>query len=79
MIEIDFSATTYFQARDRMAIKERLENNVFWVFSKNTIELNIYKRVQNKKHFTLSNFIKDNEIIIKDKNLINKRLKVFKK
>jgi hypothetical protein len=60
MIEIDFSATTYFQARDRMTIKERKENNVFWVFGKNTIELDIYKRVQHKIPYTLNHFKKDN-------------------
>jgi len=60
MIEIDFSATTYFQARDRMTIKERKENNVFWIFGKNTIELDIYKRVQNKIPYTLNHFKKDN-------------------
>jgi superfamily II DNA or RNA helicase len=60
MIEIDFSATTYFQAKDRMTVKERLENNVFWIFGKNTIEYDIYKRVQNKIPYTLNHFKKDN-------------------
>ena len=60
MIEIDFSATTYFQARDRMTIKEREENNVFWIFGKNTIEQQIYKRVLAKKPYTLDNFKKEN-------------------
>ena len=73
MIEIDFSATTYFQARDRMAIKERLENNVFWIFAKNTIELNIYKRVQNKTPYTLNHFKKENDV------KINKNLKKSKR
>jgi hypothetical protein len=68
MIEIDFSATTYFQARDRMTIKERLENNVFWIFAKNTIELNIYKRVQNKTPYTLNHFKKENNVKISDQN-----------
>lgn len=68
MIEIDFSATTYFQARDRMTIKERLENNVFWIFAKNTIELNIYKRVQNKTPYTLNHFKKENDVKISDQN-----------
>lgn len=63
MIEIDFSATTYFQARDRMSIKERKENNVFWVFGKNTIDLKIYKTVLEKKNYTLSNFKKDHDRI----------------
>jgi len=64
MIEIDFSATTYFQAKDRMTVKERLENNVFWIFGKNTIEYDIYKRVQNKIPYTLNHFKKDNDVKI---------------
>jgi hypothetical protein len=81
MIEIDFSATTYFQAKDRMTIKERLENNVFWVFAKNTIEYDIYKRVIQKKHYTTSNFIKDNGVKISNQSnsgISNARLSVFK-
>lgn len=62
MIEIDFSATTYFQSRDRMTIKERKENNVFWIFGKNTIEQQIYKRVLAKKPYTLDNFKKENNV-----------------
>lgn len=58
MLEIDFSAVTYFQAKDRMTIKDRTENRIFWLFGKNTIEDKIYKTVQNKKNFTLSHFNK---------------------
>ena len=61
MIEIDFSATTYFQSRDRMTIKERKENNVFWIFGKNTIEQQIYKRVIDKTPYTLNHFLKENK------------------
>lgn len=81
MIEIDFSATTYFQAKDRMTLKERLENNVFWIFGKNTIEQDIYKRVINKKHYTTSNFIKENGIKISNQSnsgISNARLSRFK-
>ncbi len=59
MCEIDFSAVTYFQAKDRMTIKDRLENQIFWLFGKNTIEFKIYKTVLEKKNYTLSNFNKD--------------------
>ena len=61
MIEIDFSATTYFQSRDRCTTKERLINNVFWIFGKNTFEQQIYKRVLAKKPFTLNHFLKENK------------------
>jgi hypothetical protein len=49
---IDFSAVSYFQARDRMSIASRTENNVHWIFSKGGIENKIYNVVKNKKNFT---------------------------
>jgi hypothetical protein len=56
---IDFSATTYFQFRDRMTIMDRLENEMFWIFSKGGIEEQVYKQVIKKKNFTLATFKKD--------------------
>jgi hypothetical protein len=56
---IDFSATSYWQSRDRMTTKERLENKVYWVFSKGGIEHEIYKAVTKKKDYTLAHFKKD--------------------
>jgi hypothetical protein len=53
---IDFSATSYWQSRDRMTTKERLKNDVYWVFSDEGIEMDIYKTVQKKKDFTLKHF-----------------------
>ena len=56
---IDFSATSYWQSRDRMTTKDRLENDVYWIFSRGGIEKKIYKAVTNKKDYTLSHFKKD--------------------
>jgi hypothetical protein len=56
---IDFSATSYWQSKDRMTTKERLENQVFWIFSKGGIEHDIYKAVTKKKDYTLAHFKKD--------------------
>ncbi len=56
---IDFSATSYWQSRDRMTTKERMHNKIYWVFSKNGIENKIYKAVNNKKDYTLRHFKKD--------------------
>lgn len=56
---IDFSATSYFQSRDRLTTKDRLSNEVFWIFSKGGIEQNIYKVVKNKKKYTSNYFKKD--------------------
>jgi len=56
---IDFSATSYWQSRDRMTTKDRLYNKIYWVFSKNGIENQIYKAVNSKKDYTLKHFKKD--------------------
>ena len=56
---IDFSATTYFQFKDRLTTKERKENDLYWIFSKGGIEDKIYNAVQNKKSYTLNLFKKD--------------------
>jgi len=58
---IDFSATSYWQSKDRMTTKERLENQVFWIFSKGGIEQEIYKAVTKKKDYTLIHFSKYKE------------------
>lgn len=57
---IDYSAVSYWQSRDRLTTIDRKENNVYWLFSENGIEKQIYKAVQNKKNFTLSIFNKEN-------------------
>ena len=55
---IDFSATSYWQSKDRMTTKDRPNNEIFWIFSKNGIEHDIYKAVTKKKDYTLSHFKK---------------------
>tara|TARA_R100001440_G_scaffold26542_4_gene43416 strand:- start:17325 stop:18557 length:1233 start_codon:yes stop_codon:yes gene_type:complete len=56
---IDFSATSYWQSRDRMTTKNRETNNIFWIFSQDGIEKDIYKAVVKKKDYTLSHFKRD--------------------
>jgi len=56
---IDFSATSYWQSRDRMTTKDRPENEIFWVFTSKGIEDKIYKAVSKKKDYTLKHFKKD--------------------
>lgn len=56
---IDFSATSYWQSRDRLTTMDRLENNVYWIFAEGGIEEKIYKIVQQKKPYTVSHFKKD--------------------
>ena len=55
---IDFSATSYWQSRDRMTTKERAFNKVYWVFAEGGIEKEIYKTVSAKKDFTVNHFKK---------------------
>ena len=55
---IDFSATSYWQSKDRMTTKDRLHNNVYWIFSKGGIEKDIYKAVTKKKDYTVAHFKK---------------------
>jgi DNA-binding transcriptional regulator YiaG len=57
-INLDFSATSYWQARDRMTTKERLENDIYFIFGVGGIEKQIYNSVMKKKDFTLSQFKK---------------------
>lgn len=56
---IDFSATSYWQARDRMTTKDRNYNKVYWLFSEGGIEKKVYRTVIQKKDYTLRHFKKD--------------------
>ena len=56
---IDFSATSYWQSRDRMTTKDRPENKVVWIFTRGGIEPDIYRAVTKKKDYTLKHFKRD--------------------
>lgn len=56
---IDFSATSYWQSRDRLTTMERKSNDIYWVFSSGGIEAKIYEQVMNKRDYTLSVYKKD--------------------
>lgn len=53
---IDFSAISYWQSRDRMTTINRKQSDIFWVFAKDGIEWQIYKSVAKKKDFVLQIF-----------------------
>lgn len=55
---IDFSALSYWQGRDRMTTMDRIESNIYWMFSEGGIEASIYESVSNKKNYTTSVFKK---------------------
>ena len=56
---LQFSAVSYFQAKDRLTTMSRKSNDIYWIFAKNGIEEKIYKQVMNKKNYTINNFRKD--------------------
>ena len=60
MMNIDFSAVSYFQARARLQSKDRERPAmVYWVMAQGGIEQKIYERVQDKKDYTLFHFKRD--------------------
>lgn len=56
---IDYSAVSYWQSRDRLTTMDRKDNQIFYIFAKKGIEEKIYRTVQSKKNYTLSVFKKD--------------------
>jgi hypothetical protein len=63
MLNIDFSAVSYWQARARLQSKDREDAaKVYWLFADGGIEQKIYNMVKDKKDYTLSYFRKDFEI-----------------
>lgn len=49
---IDFSATTYFQARDRMTTIDRTTSDIYYLVSNTGFEMQVYRAVSKKKNFT---------------------------
>lgn len=56
---LDFSATSYWQSRDRLSTMERLFNEVFYIFTENGIEDKIWKALMQKKSYTVNQFERD--------------------
>jgi hypothetical protein len=59
MFNIQHSAVSYIQSRDRMTTIDRLSNKVYWLFSEGGIEEKIYKVVSKKLPYTSKHFKKD--------------------
>lgn len=60
MYNIDFSATTYFQARARMQSQDRVKaSKLYWIFSTDGIERKVYSMVTRKIPYTTKYFMKD--------------------
>jgi hypothetical protein len=58
-LNLQFSAVSYFQAKDRLTTMDRKSNDIYWIFAENGIEEKIYKSVMNKKDYTNATFKKD--------------------
>jgi len=58
MINIDFSAVSYFQAKARLQTKERTESaELHWIFGEGLLTDYVYQAVSDKKDFTLKYYI----------------------
>ena len=53
-----YSGTNFIQARDRMTVKERPVNDVFFVYGKGSLSEKIHKTVSQKKNFTLKMYVR---------------------
>lgn len=58
---IQHSAVSFWQARDRLTTLDRPDNDVYWVFAEGMVGEKIYKVVQKKKSYTTKIFEKDYE------------------
>ena len=63
-----YSGKNYIQGRDRMTTIDRKENNVYFVFPKNSIDEKIYNVIKNKKTYTEKMFNHDFGISNSKKN-----------
>jgi hypothetical protein len=54
-----YSGTNFIQSIDRLTVKERLINNVYFVFPKGSLTEKIYKTVKDKKNYSDKLFKKD--------------------
>ncbi|CAB4136396.1 DEXDc domain containing protein [uncultured Caudovirales phage] len=58
-LNLQFSAVSYFQAKDRLTTMDRKSNDIYWIFAENGIEEKIYQSVMNKRDYTLKTFNND--------------------
>ena len=53
-----YSGTNYIQSIDRLTTMQRNENEVYFIYPKNSLTEKIHKVVKNKKNFTEKQFKK---------------------
>ena len=59
MYNVQHSAVSYWQSRDRLTHIDRRSNDVYWILSNRMIGEKIYKVVQSKRKYTTNIFKKD--------------------
>ena len=57
-LNFGFSGTNFIQSLDRLTIKERLTTDVYFILAKKTLDYSILKTIEQKKNFTLSQYVK---------------------
>jgi hypothetical protein len=62
LYNLQHSNVSYLQVRDRLTLKDRVENNVYLIFAEGGIEDKIYKVVKSKGKYTSNIFKKDYNI-----------------
>lgn len=58
-LNFSFSGKSYIQSRDRLTIKDRKDNNVYFIIEKNGINGKILNIVKDKKSYNSRSFMKD--------------------
>ena len=57
---LDFSAVSYFQARERVSTKQKQHaTTLWWVFSDSGFEKKVHKALSSKKDFTIGYYLKE--------------------
>lgn len=54
-----FSGKNYIQSRDRLTVRGRIDNKVYFIIEKGGINEKILKRIINKKNYTLKQFMNE--------------------
>ena len=58
-LNLGFSGKSYIQSRDRLTVKDRVDNNVYFIVETGGITRNILNAVRNKKNYNLQSFKND--------------------
>ena len=57
-LNFGFSGTNWIQSLDRLTTIERKESEIFIILARNTIDFNIFQTIEQKKNFTIAQYVK---------------------